>query len=226
MDSKIINILELLQQHGFAMKANIAPKLNELFHYPLGEDDERLFNHSRDRLIGFLDGVRQNDYFLYNAWDLNNVTNYRQRADRTNWFGDYAFVASITDTGLRYLADEIKRRKEFEVSDSVIATNKSVQNTNESMVSVTTKQNEINKTIADNSTTQTNVLLGTALFAFLALCVSSVNLCRDIRKDKLEKRLQEKDSLINTLRKEQYRLKTDTSQAKEAKKISTKKKGG
>jgi hypothetical protein len=76
---------------------------------------------------------------------------------------------------------------------------------------------------ATASRRQTLIFRWTALFAFGAMGIAGISLMRDFRKDKLLQQLSQKDSLIRTLQKNLYRLKSDSSRLSEAKKTSPKK---
>lgn len=190
MDSRITAVLEYLKPHGFTARANIAPLLDILFPYPT-ENDEGIFNYQRDAMIRFLTELRNNEFITFNAYDLDYITNYRDYENIKNWFGKYAIVAAIKLNGLKYLANEDRAKKDSEVSNSIIKTNDSVQQTN--------------KLVRDISKAQKNI----AYISLGFIAISTIYLVATYYKDdspvlkSISKQLQQQERLLDSMRKSQ-----------------------
>jgi hypothetical protein len=150
----------------------------------------------------------------------------------------------LTTKGDEYLKDNSRQDVEFELNKRLLESHElsqqvsqSVIDTNKKMVSISIDQANTNKAIADNSTTQTNILEGqadilkkqmwiffaTAIFALLACIIAGISLGLEIRKDQSEKQLQQQTKEIKELRTRIKILMTDTSVMSAAKKTSPKK---
>lgn len=87
---------------------------------------------------------------------------------------------------------------------------------------ITERQILLDRAIATNSIKQTTIFRWTAAFACGAMIIAALSILRDIHKDNLSQQVKERDSLIHTLQKSLYHLKTDSSHQKEAKKLRPK----
>jgi hypothetical protein len=214
MDENIIKILEFLEPFGYKHNGNLTELINQMFPYAQG--NKELLENEKKKIIAFLDGLLKSDivefdrmqyhYMVWDAgWDL-----------REQWMGEHGFMVSIGLKGLEILKDKRKSDIELSVNNSVIATNKSVQLTNEAIVKTSKNQEAI-------LSKQTIIFFFTAIFTLGAVLFSGISLYRDIHKDTLEKQLLQlsKDTLL--LRNRIKILESETSRPKEAKKNQPKK---
>jgi len=132
------------------------------------------------------------------------------------WLHSVRLNASIEIAGIEYLKNEKDRENKDLVDNSIMATNKSLQDTNLAMVKNFEEQAKINQGIIDNSVRQTDILSGqadilkkqtwiffaTAVFALLACIIAGISLGVEIRKDQSEKQLQQQTKELQLLKKQ------------------------
>lgn len=218
LDSRVIKVLEYLLPFGFTSIVNIEPIINELFIYE-ALDSEFDFNiiqrNAKNFIVGLLDEnliTVSKDHIYY------RITSFNNRNNVNSWYAG-GLEASITKNGLQELSEYKKAKladaahqSSMAVSDSIIRTNTSVQDTN--------------KIVQDVSTTQRNL----AYISLLIVALSTIYLILTYYKDdspalkSIDRQLQRQERLLDSMRKSQKGI--DSSLMIMAKKTSPKKRGG
>jgi len=235
-DPKLISILEYLYPYGLENKQEINDLLNSLFPIPTNVPEHE-FNGERWYLIRFLERINKVDspynsrakdgYIKFEPVFLNNVNDFRSKPDK--WFNQQ-FKASITEDGLKELARQKEFNEQSLVSKSIIETNHSVKETNKSILEISDKQAASNETIATNSKSQTDILRNQRwilyVSVFISICsvlVSYLTYKKDVPNNQLKQELKTTNRRLDTIQRELFQIKSDTSPRKEAKKILPKK---
>jgi hypothetical protein len=225
-------LLEYLEPYATFEKVDITSLIDRLYPKIIPFLKQEAVNKS----LQFLSTLKSDGYIDFDENDLNELSRNSDQFIRL--YNEYKLLASITDKGIEALHKERERRitqlinqSAIDTNNSIIATNLSVQATNDKMVENSKEQVKINKTLADNSGVQTEILSKqthifyyTCVFAFGSLLIAFISLYVSIRKDTSAQLLEQKSQVIHTLQNHISRLKTDSSLASKAKKTESVKK--
>jgi len=196
----------LLEQFGIDRDAQIEFQLYDWFTHHANVDPDEPFDSINGRIERFLHEMQSHHHAKF------EITKLRSEGNQDK----LQVTAHLTVLGFQYLNEHRLRISNLRLNDTLEIN--------------TRQQIAFDQTIADNSVIQagasrrqTRIFRWTAIFAFCAMAIAGVSLWRDFHKDTQSQLLLKKDSLISTLQKNLYHLKTDSSAHSKAMKIETKK---
>jgi hypothetical protein len=215
IDTRVIRILQHLQNFGFTSITNIAPIIDEIF--PYNQNDSAFdFNINQRNVREFIIGLRSNELIYVDGSTLQDeITTFEHRLKGNSWYLK-GLEVSISKGGLDVLS-------EYRHSQLVEESHISAMNVNASILQTNTSVQDTNRTVSEVSKTQRNL----AYISLFIVAISTVYLILTFYKSdspilkSIDTKLQNQEILLDSMRR--YQKGIDSSLRIMAKKTSLKK---